>query len=137
MKMKMKSSMLGLAFVFLGSASALAQCKEVKWPENRAKAEESVAIYSDALKQGNYRAAIPGLQWMLTNAPQWQTKLYIDGTEIYNKLATEEKDPVKKQVLVDSLMMLYDMRITNCGDEINVLNRKALYALSYQRTEQS
>lgn len=131
MKMKMKSSMLGLAFVFLGSVSALAQCKEVKWPENRSKAEESVAIYSDALKQGNYRAAIPGLQWMLANAPQWQTKLYIDGTEIYTKLATEEKDPAKKQVLVDSLMMLYDMRITNCGDEINVLNRKALYALSF------
>jgi len=129
--MKMKSSVLGLACVFLASVSALSQCKEVKWPENRSKAEESVAIYSDALKQGNYRGATPGLQWMLTNAPQWQTKLYIDGTEIYNKLATAEKDPVKKQVLVDSLMMLYDMRITNCGDEINVLNRKALYALNY------
>lgn len=127
----MKSSLLGLAFVFLASVSALSQCKEVKWPENRAKAEESVAIYSDALKQGNYRGATAGLQWMLANAPQWQTKLYIDGTEIYNKLATDEKDPAKKQVLVDSLMMLYDMRITNCGDEINVLNRKAIYALSF------
>jgi len=131
MNMNMKSSMLGLAFVFLASVSALSQCKEVKWPENKAKAEESVAIYSDALKQGNYRGATAGLQWMLTNAPQWQTKLYIDGTEIYNKLATAEKDPVKKQVLVDSLMMLYDMRITNCGDEINVMNRKVLYALNY------
>lgn len=127
----MKSSVLGLAFVFLASVSALAQCKDVKWPENRAKAEESVAIYSDALKQGNYRGATASLQWMLTNAPQWQTKLYIDGTEIYNKLATAEKDPVKKQVLVDSLLMLYDMRITNCGDEINVLNRKAIYALAF------
>lgn len=127
----MKSSVLGLAFVFLASVSALAQCKEVKWPENRAKAEESVAIYSDALKQGNYRGATASLQWMLANAPQWQTKLYIDGTEIYNKLATAEKDPVKKQVLVDSLLMLYDMRVTNCGDEINVLNRKAIYALAF------
>ncbi len=131
MKMKMKLSVLGMAFVFLASVSAFSQCKEVKWPEDRAKAEESVAIYSDALKQGNYRGAVPRLRWMLTNAPQWQTKLYIDGTEIYTKLATAEKDPVKKQVLVDSLMMLYDMRITNCGDEISVLNRKALYALSF------
>lgn len=127
----MKSSILGLAIVLLTSVAAWSQCKEVKWPENRAKAEESVAIYSDALKQGNYRGATASLQWMLTNAPQWQTKLYIDGTEIYNKLATAEKDPVKKQVLVDSLLMLYDMRITNCGDEINVLNRKAIYALAF------
>lgn len=131
MNMNMKSSVLGLAFVFLAGISAFSQCKEVKWPENRAKAEESVAIYSDAYKQGNYRAATAGLQWMLANAPQWQTKLYIDGTEIYNKLASAEKDPVKKQVLVDSLMLLYDMRITNCGDEVNVLNRKALYALAF------
>jgi len=129
--MKMKSFVQGLVLVFLASASAFSQCKEVKWPEDRAKAEESVAIYSDALKQGNYRAAVPRLQWMLKNAPQWQTKLYIDGTEIYNKLASTEKDPVKKQVYVDSLLLLYDMRVTNCGDEINVLNRKAIYALAY------
>ena len=131
MKSNMKSSVLSLAFLFLASISAMAQCKEVIWPENKAKAEESVAIYSDALKQGNYRGATASLQWMIVNAPKWQTKLYIDGTEIYNKLATAEKDPVKKQVLVDSLLMLYDMRITNCGDEVNVINRKALYALQF------
>ncbi len=131
MKMKMKSLLFGLAFIFLASVSAISQCKEVKWPENRSKAEESVAIYSDALKQGNYRGATAGLQWMLVNAPQWQTKLYIDGTEIYNKLASIEKNPAKKQVLVDSMLMLYDMRVTNCGDDVNVLNRKAIYALSY------
>jgi tetratricopeptide (TPR) repeat protein len=131
MKMNMKSLVPGLALLFLSSLSAFAQCKEVKWPDDRAKAEESVAIYTDALKQGNFRGATASLQWMLTNAPQWQTKLYIDGTDIYNKLASAEKDPVKKQVLVDSLMMLYDMRVTNCGDEINVLNRKAQYALVY------
>src|SRR6187401_3165956 len=119
MKMKMKSLVLGLALVALASVSALSQCKEVIWPEDRKTAEEKVAIYSDALKQGNYRGATAGLQWMITHAPKWQTKLYIDGTEIYNKLATAEKDPVKKQVLVDSLMLLYDMRVTNCGDEIN------------------
>jgi tetratricopeptide (TPR) repeat protein len=131
MKMNMKSLVPGLALLFLTSLSAFAQCKEVKWPDDRAKAEESVAIYTDALKQGNYRGATASLQWMLKNAPQWQTKLYIDGTDIYNKLASAEKDPVKKQVLIDSLMMLYDMRVTNCGDEINVLNRKAQYALVY------
>lgn len=127
----MKSSMLGLAFVFLASVAGFSQCKDVTWPEDKAKAEEKVAIYTDALKQGHFRAATAPLQWMITNAPKWQTRLYIDGAEIYNKLATAEKDPAKKQVLVDSLMMMYDMRITNCGDEVNVLNRKAAPALSY------
>ncbi|MEY4930469.1 MAG: hypothetical protein RI909_1193, partial [Bacteroidota bacterium] len=98
---------------------------------------ESVAIYTDAYKQGNYRGATAGLQWMLANAPQWQVKLYIEGIEIYNKLASAEKDPVKKQVLVDSLMMLYDMRITNCGDEINVLNRKVYSAYAFNSQDKA
>jgi tetratricopeptide (TPR) repeat protein len=131
MKMELKSTVFGLALLFLTTFSAFSQCKEVKWPEDRAKAEEAVAIYGDALKQGNYRGATASLRWMLNNAPQWQTKLYIDGIEIYNKLAAEEKDPVKKQVLVDSLMLMYELRIANCGDQINVLNRKVQYNLLY------
>lgn len=128
MNMKMRVSVLGLTFLILTTIAGYSQCKEFKWPEDKAKAEEQVAIYGDALKQKNYRGATGGLQWMLKNAPQWNTKLYIDGAEIYNGLATAEKDPAKKQILVDSLMMMYDMRITNCGDEVNVLNRKAIYA---------
>lgn len=129
--MKMRSLLLGLTVIVLTSLTAFSQCKEFKWPEDKAKAEEQVAIYGDALKQKNYRGATAGLQWMMKNAPQWNTKLYIDGAEIYHGLASAEKDPVKKQVLVDSLMMMYDLRITNCGDEVNVLNRKAIYAAVY------
>lgn len=110
---------------------ALAQCKEFKWPENKAKADESVAIYGDAMKSGNYRGATKDFQWMLANAPQWNTKLYIDGADIYDKLAEKEADPAKKKILVDSLLMLYDMRIKNCGDEPNVLNRKAYANYKY------
>ncbi len=127
----MRLSLLGLSFIILTSVTGFSQCKEFKWPEDKAKAEEQVAIYGDAMKQGNFRGATAGIQWMLNAAPQWNTKIYIDGTEVYNKLASTEKDPVKKQVLIDSLLMLYDMRVTNCGDEVNVLNRKALYALSF------
>lgn len=129
--MKMRSLLLGLTVMVLTSLTAFSQCKEFKWPEDKAKAEEQVAIYGDALKQKNYRGATAGLQWMMKNAPQWNTKLYIDGAEIYNGLASAEKDPAKKQVLVDSLMMMYDLRISNCGDEVNVLNRKAIYAAVY------
>lgn len=118
----------GLALLILTTITGFSQCKEFKWPEDKAKAEEQVAIYGDAVKSKNYRGATAGLQWMLKAAPQWNTKLYIDGAEIYNALAVAEKDPLKKQVLVDSLMLIYDMRVANCGDQVNVLNRKAIYA---------
>lgn len=112
-------------------STALSQCKEFKWPENRAKADECVAVWGDAIKQGNHRAATSSLQWMLNNAPNWNTKLYIDAADVYDKLADKESDPVKKKILVDSLLMLYDMRIKACGDEANVLNRKAYASYKY------
>ncbi len=131
--MKLKSLLMVLLTACMAGTytASLGQCKEFKWPENRAKADESVAVYGDAMKQGNYRAAAVGFQWMLTNAPQWNTKLYIDGADIYDKLAEKESDPAKKKVLVDSLLMLYDLRVKNCGDEINVMNRKAYASYKY------
>lgn len=139
MKMKIVTSSLALTLILLAGNMGWAQCKELKWPADKAKAEESVAIYGDALKQGNYRGATAALQWMLTNAPNWNTKLYIEGADIYDKLAEKETDPAKKQVLIDSLMWIYDMRIKTCGEEATVLNRKAnaLFKHSYKNKEKS
>ncbi|HMJ69936.1 MAG TPA: hypothetical protein VK508_13620 [Cyclobacteriaceae bacterium] len=124
---KLFSVLLFLSVATLGWS----QCKEYKWPAEKSKAEEQLAIYGDAIKQQNYRGAVPGLQWFMKNAPNWNTKLYVDAAEVYNKLASAEKDPAKKQVLVDSLMWIYDERVKTCGDEVNVLNRKATYAAVY------
>ena len=124
-----------MALVLSSAFSAWSQCREFKWPEDKSKAEEQVALYGDALKQKQYRAAAGPFAWMVKNAPDWHVKLYIDGAEIYDKLAEGEKDPVKKQQLVDSMLMMYDMRIKNCGDEVNVLNRKAFYAYKYNVTK--
>jgi tetratricopeptide (TPR) repeat protein len=132
LKLKFVMRKLFSLLLFLSVATlGWSQCKEYKWPADKSKAEEQLAIYGDALKQQNYRGAVPGIQWFLKNAPNWNTKLYVDGADIYNKLAAAEKDPAKKQVLVDSLMWIYDERVKTCGDEVNVLNRKATYAAVY------
>jgi tetratricopeptide (TPR) repeat protein len=131
MNLNLKNIALGLLLIAFTANSAFSQCKELKWPENKAKAEESVAIFGDAVKQQNFRGATSSLQWMLTNAPNWNTKLYVDAATAYDGLATKETDAVKKKVLVDSLMIIYDMRIKNCGDEVNVLNRKAASNAKY------
>ncbi len=132
----MKTILTGvLMLAFLTSNIDLnAQCREFKWPEDKGTAEEKVALYGDAMKQGQYRAAAAPFMWMLKNAPDWHVKLYIDGADLYDNLAEKEKDPAKKQQLVDSMLMMYDMRVKNCGDEVNVLNRKAFYAYKYNVT---
>ncbi len=59
------------------------------------------------------------------------TSVYVYGEEVFDGLATKEKNPARKKQLIDSLMMIYDMRITNCGEEQSVMNRKAFFAYKH------
>jgi len=109
--------------------SASAQCTTVHWPEDgemKAKAEEKKVLYEDALRAGNYQHAIPPLNWMLKNVPDFHLSLYTNGVDIFDKAASAEKNEAKKKVYVDSMLIVYDMRIKNCGDEAQVTNRKAM-----------
>lgn len=118
--------------------SAFAQCKEWKWPESpeqKAKAEEKVSLYDDYRKNNEFIKAKSHLNWLLTNTPNLNTSIYINGSEIYQKLASAEKDATKRNILVDSLLLIYDLRIKNCGEEANVTNRKALAAVAFWANE--
>lgn len=104
------------AGIFLTALSVNAQCKDWIWPEDRATAEEKNVLYSDAVKMDNYREAVKPWKWLMNNAPNLNSSIYINGTKMYNEMAKEEKDPVRKKELVDSLLMIYDMRIEVCGE---------------------
>lgn len=138
MKTSILTGALSLALAF-GSVASFAQCKEVKWPEDaamRAKAEENKVLYEDANKAGQPKQAQAPLNWLLANVPQLHSSLYINGVDVYDKLAKAEKNPARKKVYVDSLLLIYDMRIKNCGEEATVLNRKALSFLNYNVNDQ-
>lgn len=124
---------ISLALIF-GTRASFAQCKEVEWAEDAALkdvAEENKVLYEGALKSGQVKQAEAPLNWLLTNVPQFHSSLYIDAAAVFDKLALQEKDPARKKVYVDSLMVIYDLHIKNCGDEASVLNRKALSFLRY------
>lgn len=123
-----------LAAMLLIGFGALAQCKTPEWPtdpDTRSKAENFNAIYGDAVRQGDYKTAKSPLLWLIANAPKISRQLYIDGADMYDKAATAEKDPAKKQVLIDSMLIMYDLRIASCGEEAAVLNRKANASFKY------
>jgi len=133
----MKTTILMAAFIMAASFSgnlAFAQCKTVTWPDSpemKAKAEENKVLYEDALKSGQFKVAQAPLTWLLTNTPNLHNSIYIQGAEVFDKLASAEKDPARKQVYVDSLMIVYDLRVKTCGEEASVSNRKALSFLKY------
>lgn len=103
------------------------------WPEDKATAEEKNALYTDLLKQDNFKGALPHLEWLLTNAPDLNVSLYINGAKIYEGLADTESDPAKTVEYQDKALSMYDKRIQYFNDESDVLNRKAYTAYKYYK----
>ncbi len=128
-----KNVLLSAVVVFLtvNVTALFGQCNEWTWPEDKAKAEESIVLVKDSKSNGNFRQAVAPLNWILTNAPKLHTSVYVYGEEVFDGLATNEKNPARKKELIDSLLMIYDMRITNCGEEQSVMNRKAFFAYKH------
>ncbi len=129
-KLKMKKALTTLAILVTLSYTLVAQ-PGWKWPEDKATAEEKNVLYSDALKMGDFKGAIPPLQWLITQAPDLNKGIYINGAKIYDNLAKVEKDAAQKSVYVDSLIWMYDMRMKYFADSINVMNRKIFKAYRY------
>lgn len=132
--MTMKTKTCLFVFGLLSIARfAQAQCDDYIWPSGaeRATAEEKNVLYSDALMAHHYKEAIQPLNWLLTHAPNLHKSLYINGAEIFDNLAEQEKDPVMKQHYVDSLMLMFDMRMQYCGEQNYVVNRKALASFKH------
>ena len=122
----------------LGLATAQAQGQSTwNWPDDKKTATEKNVLYSDSKDMGNYREAANALYWLLVNAPDLNPSIYINGVDIYSELAEKEKDAAKKQVLQDSVLTLYDLRIKYFGDEADLLDRKAFYAYKYNKDEKA
>ncbi len=95
-------------------------------PDKRKLAETNLAMFSDAMREEiNYPNGIKPHQWLLANQPQLNRILYINGAKMFNGLIEKTDNEQQKLVYVDSLMLVYDMRIEYCGGEAEVTARKA------------
>ena len=102
------------------------------WPEqDKPQAEEKNVLYTDAVKMGDFKGAIPALLYLMNVAPDLNKSLYQNGSKIYDNLAKVEKDEAQKEVYLDSLMLMYDLRMKYFGDSVNVMNRKVFKAYKY------
>lgn len=121
----------------LGLAQAQQSDANWKWPEDKKTAAAKNALYNDNMAMGKYREAANSLYWLLVNAPDLNPAIYINGAEIYSELVEKEKDPAKKEVLQDSVLAMYDLRVKYFNNEADVLDRKAFFAYKYHKDEKA
>ncbi len=121
-------------FVFFLVVSTATAQNVWNWPEDKAKAMEKVALYTDAYKNELYTEALSHLIWLHEHSPDLNSSIYINGLKIYEGLANKEQDQVKKLAYQEKAVEMYDLRIKYFNKEASVLNRKASTAYKYFRS---
>jgi tetratricopeptide (TPR) repeat protein len=79
--------------------------------------------------------ALPSWQAVFNDCPASSKNIYIYGVQIYRDRLARETDPKLKAIKLDSLMMIYDRRVENFGEEGLVIGRKALDLLRYDQSQ--
>ncbi len=142
MKKTILPILIGLLIVLLPTVYLFAQDEENseestgagRYGEDSITCITNISLYREFFKQwkaSNYqndvvKDAINPWRWVFLNCPRGTQNTYIDGVKIMSYRIDKEKDPAKKNLLIDTLMMLYDQRIQYFGKEGYVLGRKGV-----------
>ncbi|KAF0198274.1 MAG: hypothetical protein FD166_1625 [Bacteroidetes bacterium] len=112
--------------------------KGPKYGSDSATCVMHLSLYREFFKQKNYKDAYQHWKWVFNNCPMASQNTYIDGAKLVTSKIDETKDPVKRDLLVDTLMSIYDQRITYFSREGYVLGRKGvdLFTFRPEKTEQ-
>ncbi|MDA3893724.1 MAG: hypothetical protein PF517_18835 [Salinivirgaceae bacterium] len=92
----------------------------------------NISLYSEFYKQKNYKDALVPWRKVFKECPKATKNIYIQGATIVSNLIVREKDKIKKEAYIDTLMMIYDQRIEYFGSKGFVLSFKGVVLNSYR-----
>lgn len=122
---------LPFIFIFLGKAQA-----QGKYGTGQDSIDciKNLNFYTEDYKRKDYKAAYPAWQEALRLCPKSSQNLYIHGVNILRDRIKNIQDPTQKQAAIDSLINLYDMRISAFpkSNKADLLYRKAAIVEQYK-----
>ena len=99
------------------------------------KCEQSLTIYNEFYKQKSYDSAISSWLYLFQNAPKRTKNIYIHGVTMYKHFIKSENDSVKRELLIDNLLSIYDQRNKFYpGQEGKVLGLKGSDVYKYRKS---
>ncbi len=130
--MKIKSTLLGLGALLL---SGLVQAQDGwNWPADaaqEAKARELNAAYVDYMKSEQFVEATKPLHWLLTNTPELNESIYINGVSVYKGASDKTEDAAQKIAYQDSVMTIYEKRGELYKNEAKWIENKAYFGYQF------
>lgn len=94
-------------------------------PEDSIQCVRNISLYQEYWNQGNRKLAFEPWREVFFNCPQASQNTFIRGATLLKTKYSEETDPIRRDMWVDTLMLLHDKRIEFFGREGYVLGRKA------------
>ena len=88
---------------------------------------ENLSVYKDFLRDGQFAKAKSYWGKAYRICPKSSLKMYVDGEKILNNMIKENKENKERVTeIVDTLLLLYDVRIEHFGKEGYVLGKKGV-----------
>lgn len=133
-----KFGTLAIAFTMLAGLSNAQPKKYLSdpkyGPDSTAREECAMrmSLYNEFYKQKNYKDAYNDWRKVFINCPAASKNTFIRGAVIIKNLINAETNVARKQALIDTLMYVYDQRITYFKQEGLVLASKGLDLYTYR-----
>ena len=127
---KLSIVIVAVAALFISNAASA----QGKWGADSAECIKYMSYYKEYYKQKSYDEATPNWRQAYKLCPATASQnMLIDGTTLVKRLiAKNQKDPVYKAALIDTLMALYDSRATTYPKyAVTALNNKGLDMANY------
>ena len=141
--MKVVKLFIGLAFALVASNASAQDFNDpqyAKWGETPDQRKENIlasTFLKEELANRNYNQAAKYLQQLLQNCPAASENTFVRGVTLYKNKINRAKSLAEKNGYVDSLLLLYDIRLQYFGahpkrGKAYILDRKAREHLTYR-----
>lgn len=128
--MRKMSFLIAVLLFSIGSISVKAQDEQggndPKYGSNPDRCKMNLSLYVEFYRQKNFADAYPSWSIVFNECPKSSKNLYIHGPKIIWEKINSAKDPATKAKYADTLMLMYDRRIENFGEEGKVLGYKGI-----------
>ena len=107
------------------------------WGNDSLSCRQNVSLYSEFLKQKNWKDASAAWWKAQKVCPMYKTNLYKNGTAIYGKIVSAKKKEKASDLneYVDTLFMIYDLWVENFGECDEIKLKSANDIMKYKPTK--
>jgi hypothetical protein len=95
-----------------------------------------LSTFNEFYKAELYNEAVESFWTIFRDFPDASEKFYVDGVGMYRYFIGKTDEGQARYNLVDTLMLIYDQRVTYFGGEGNILGRKGIDLLRYRGNDQ-